>query len=103
VFHGLAIRFNINLAELEHAIDQASEFVGSGIDSCRRTKTRFNASDESADGSLTLHGALGGQGAGQRHRDLRSFAGLLERILPPLIRSLGATLSHAQKVLCAGS
>jgi hypothetical protein len=77
--------------------------VGSGIDSCRRTKTRFNASDESADGSLTLHGALGGQGAGQRHRDLRSFAGLLERILPPLIRLLGATLSHAQKVLFAGS
>jgi hypothetical protein len=100
-FVGLLSGFNISRAELEHAIDQAGEFVGSGIDSCRRSKTRFDASDESADGSLTLHGALGGQAQVSGSATLRSFA-VCSKGLPPLIRLLGATLSHAQKCFSLG-
>ena len=64
LFVGLLSGFDVSLAEFEHAIEQAGELVGSGVNGCGRSETRFNASDESADGSLTLHGALGGQAQG---------------------------------------
>ena len=48
-FMGLLSGFNTCLAELEHAVDQAGEFVGSGIDSCRRPKTRFNATSRGSE------------------------------------------------------
>jgi len=52
---------DVSLAELEHAIEQACEFVGSGINGRWGSEARLNASDEGTDGRFTLHGALSGQ------------------------------------------
>src|SRR5271165_2363493 len=50
--------FDVSLAKLEHAINQAGKFVGPGVNGRRCSKTGFNASDKSPDGSFTLHSAL---------------------------------------------
>ena len=59
-FIGLLSGFNISLAEFEHAIQEPSKFVGSGVDRRRGSKAKLDASDECSDGSLALHGALSG-------------------------------------------
>ena len=41
LFIGLLSGFNVSLAELEHAIEQAGELVGSGVDGRWGSKTRF--------------------------------------------------------------
>jgi hypothetical protein len=60
-FIGFLAGFDVGFAELEHAIEEPREFVGSGVDSRRGTKADFNASDECSNGSFALHGALSGQ------------------------------------------
>jgi hypothetical protein len=64
LFIGLLSGFDVSLSKLEHAIEQAGKLVGSGVNSRRRSKRRFNASDEGTDGRFALHGALGGQAQG---------------------------------------
>ena len=73
-FIGFLAGFDVSFAELEHSIEQAGEFVGSGVDSRGRSKTDLNASDERSDGSFALHGALSGQAQGGR-----SAIGILSR------------------------
>ena len=52
-FISLLAGFDISLAKLEHTINQAGEFVSACVDGRGCSKTGFNASDKSTDGSFT--------------------------------------------------
>ncbi len=52
---------DIGSSELEHAIEQACQFMSSGVDGGGCPRSGFDAADKSADGRLTLHGSLGRQ------------------------------------------
>ena len=101
LFVGLLSGFDVSLAELEHAIEQARQFMSSGVHSRRRSKTRFNASDEGADGSFTLHGALGSQTQGSS-----SAIGILSWFARKDLASadpiVGSDIEPCAKVLFAG-
>ena len=58
LFVGLLSGLDVSLAELEHAIEQASEFVGSGINGRWGSEARLNASDESPPMAILLCMAL---------------------------------------------
>jgi hypothetical protein len=52
LFVGLLAGFDVSLAILKHAIKEPGQFVGSGVDCCRRAKTNLDASDERSNGGL---------------------------------------------------
>ena len=63
---------NVGGSELEHAIEQAREFVGPGVDGGGCAESSLEAADKCPDGRLALHRSLGRQ---SEHRG-RAILGL---------------------------